>query len=122
MGTFREVSLAKARERRKIARELLADGKDPSDAKRAKKAESEAASLSAVESIGLALLTLNTAGWSDSHYVREERNLRKDVFPYLGKRAIGSIEQTELLKVIRKVEERGALDVAHRVLLTSRGV
>lgn len=122
MGTYPEVSLAKARERPKAARELLADGIDPSEAKRAQKAETEAAAVSTVESVGLAWLALNKAGWSETHYVREERNLRKDVFPYLGSRAIGSIEPPELLKVIRKVEERGALDVAHRVLLTSRGV
>jgi integrase len=60
--------------------------------------------------------------WSGTHFVREQRNITKDLIPFLGKRSIDSIKPMELLAVIQKVEERGALDVAHRVLLTARGV
>jgi hypothetical protein len=60
--------------------------------------------------------------WSDTHYVRERRNIKKDLIPYLGKRDIGCIKPIELLAVIQKVEARGALDVAHRVLITAHGV
>ena len=60
--------------------------------------------------------------WSDAHYIRERRNIEKDLMPYLGKRAIGSIKPIELLAVIQKVEERGALDVAHRVHMTAHGI
>lgn len=122
IGVYPAVTLAKARKARDTARELLADGQDPSEAKRTRKAAEKAEAVNTVEAVGLAWLATHKAGWSDTHYIREERNLRKDVFPYLGNRAIGTIEPPELLKVIRKVEERGALDVAHRVLLTSRGV
>jgi integrase len=44
------------------------------------------------------------------------------LFPHLGARRISEIEPIELLAVVRKVEERGALDVAHRVLGTARAV
>jgi integrase len=44
------------------------------------------------------------------------------LIPYLGKRDIASIKPIELLAVIQKVESRGALDVAHRVLLTAHGI
>ncbi|NBY25866.1 MAG: integrase, partial [Betaproteobacteria bacterium] len=57
-----------------------------------------------------------------THYVREQRNITKDLVPYLGKRAIGSIKPIELLAVIQRVEARGALDVAHRVHITAHGV
>ena len=122
MGVYPEVSLAKARKRREEARELLADGIDPSEAKRTQRAETLAASVNTVEAVGLDWLATHKGGWSQAHYVRESRNLTKDVFPYLGKRRIGDIEPPELLAVIRRVEARGALDVAHRVLITSRGV
>ncbi|WP_423459396.1 tyrosine-type recombinase/integrase [Ottowia sp. VDI28] len=122
LGVYPAVTLAKARKARDTARELLADGQDPSEAKRTRKAAEKAEAVNTVEAVGLAWLATHKDGWSATHYTREERNLRKDVFPYLGNRAIGTIEPPELLKVIRKVEERGALDVAHRVLLTSRGV
>ncbi|WP_332258699.1 tyrosine-type recombinase/integrase [Polaromonas glacialis] len=58
-------------------------------------------------------------GWSSHYAIREKRNLEKDLFPYFGPRRIGEIEAIELLAVIRLVEERGALDVAHRVLTTA---
>ena len=41
------------------------------------------------------------------------------MFPFLGDRNIADIEAIELLATIRRVEERGALDVAHRVLTTA---
>jgi integrase len=44
------------------------------------------------------------------------------LFPHLGARKIGDIEPIELLAALRRVEERGALDVAHRVLSTARQV
>lgn len=122
LGVYPAVSLAKARERRQVAREQLADGIDPSEAKRAQLAEQTAAAVNTVEAVGLDWLATHKGGWSEAHYTRESRNLTKDVFPYLGKRRIGEIEPPELLQVIRKVEARGALDVAHRVLITARGV
>jgi hypothetical protein len=57
--------------------------------------------------------------WSSHYAIREKRNLEKDLFPFLGARHIGDIEAIELLATVRRVEERGALDVAHRVLTTA---
>jgi integrase len=45
--------------------------------------------------------------------------LEKDVFPQFAARRIADIEPIELLAAIRMVEERGALDVSHRVLTTA---
>lgn len=122
LGVYPAVGLAKARKAREAAREQLAGGVDPSAAKRAARTAQVVAATNTVEAVGRQWLALQKDNWSATHYVREERNLRKDVFPYLGARAIGDIEPPELLAVLRKVEARGALDVAHRVLLTSRGV
>lgn len=121
-GVYPTVGLKEARELREAAKQALARGEDPSALKKAARASVETAAANTVRAVGLDWLAIQKDGWSDTHYVREERNLRKDVFPYLGNRPIQHIEPPELLKVIRKVEERGALDVAHRVLLTARGV
>ena len=122
LGAYPAVTLARARKGRDAARELLADGVDPSEAKQVRKAASVAADSGTVQAVGLDWLATHRAGWSAAHFTREERNLKKDVFPYMGKRRIGDIEPPELLAVVRKVEARGALDVAHRVLITARGV
>lgn len=121
-GVYPTVGLKEAREQREAAKQALARGEDPGAMKKAAKASAETAAANTVLAVGLDWLATQKDGWSLTHYDREARNLNKDVFPYLGKRAIRDIEPPELLKVIRKVEERGALDVAHRVLLTSRGV
>ncbi len=58
-------------------------------------------------------------GWSSHYAIREKRNLEKDLFPHFAARRIGDIQPIELLAAVRAVEERGALDVAHRVLQTA---
>jgi len=40
--------------------------------------------------------------------------LENELFPWLGSRPIASIEPSELLEPLRRVEARGALDTAHR--------
>ena len=122
LGVYPDVSLAKARERHQSARTALADGIDPNAAKRAQRAATEATALNTVEAVGMAWYELKKDGWSKTHCIREMRNLRKDLFPYLGKRSIGEVEPPELLAVIRKIEARGSLDVAKRVLITARGI
>ena len=41
---------------------------------------------------------------------------RSNIFPLLGKRPLDQIEAPELLQAIRKIEDRGSYDLAHRVL------
>lgn len=122
LGVYPAVGLAQARKLRDEAREQLAKGTDPNEAKRAAKVNLLVAGANTVEAVGRAWLELHRDNWSNSHYIREKRNLEKDVFPYLGRRPIGEVEPPELLRVIRKVEERGALSVSHRVLTTAHGV
>jgi integrase len=40
----------------------------------------------------------------------------RDLFPWIGKRPISDITAPELLAVVRRIEERGALETAHRAL------
>jgi integrase len=122
MGVYPAVGLQQARKLRADARALLAEGIDPNAAKRAARAGLVAAGANTVEAVGRAWLALHKDSWSESHYIRERRNLEKDLFPYLGRRPIADVEPPELLAVIRKVEERGALSVSHRVLTTAHGV
>ena len=56
---------------------------------------------------------------SDSHRTRTWRLLKNDLFPPLGRRPIADISPPELLKALRRVESRGAVDTAHRAHQTS---
>lgn len=55
-------------------------------------------------------------GWAASHSDKIIQRLERDVFPWLGVRPIAEITAPELLSVLRRIEERGAKDTAHRAL------
>ena len=104
-GNYPLVTLKEAREQRDEAKRALARGEDPSKLKRVAKAQAAEIGQNTVQAIGLDWLAIKKDAWSDTHFDREQRNLLKDVFPYLGKRPIRDIEPPDLLRVIRKVEE-----------------
>lgn len=122
LGVYPAVSLAKARKQRDMARERLAEGLDPSTAKQADRRALRVKAASTVKAVGDEWLALKRDGWSEDHYVREERNLRKDLYPSLGSRPISDVKPADLLAVLQKVEARGALDVAGRVRITAGSV
>ena len=116
LGPYPDITLAKARERRSEARSLLLDGFDPSLAKRAAKFERLEQGANTFEAIGREWFGKNAPRWSESHTVRSKRLLEKDLYPWLGARPIKEIGAQELLRVIRRIESRGAIDTAHRAL------
>ena len=62
----------------------------------------------------------HVANWSDSHTKRIGRFLEGDLFPWLGAQPIADITAHQVLTVVQRVERRGALPSAHRVLQVSR--
>ena len=122
LGVYPDVSLADARKRRQTARQHLADGVDPSEAKRAEKAGRELNATNTLELVAREWLYLKKSGWSSAHFIRETRNVEKDLLPRLGRRPIAEIRPLELLEVARKAQERGALDVGYRIIQTAKGI
>jgi integrase len=122
LGGYPEVSLKDARLARDEARATKSGGQDPIEKRKVNKLKESANLSDTFKETALEWYEKNKSRWSSHYAVRELRNLEKDLFPYLGERRIGQIETIELLAVLRKVEARGALDVAHRVLSTSRFV
>ena len=122
LGSYPAVSLTAARKARDKARLQKADGVNPVVERQTKKLIAAVGSGDTLSAAAADWLEQNKPGWSDTHYVREERNLRKDLLPYLGARAIGGIKPVELLAVIRKIEAPGSPSVPARVLITAHGV
>jgi integrase len=114
LGVYPDVSLKDARERRDEARKLLASGIDPSVARKAKKAARAEASENSFEVIAREWFAKFEPGWAESHSVRMLRLFERDVFPWIGSKAITEIESPELLSVLRRIEARGAIETAHR--------
>lgn len=114
LGTYPEVSLAEARGRRDAARKLLAADVDPAEHRKAEKAAGEARAGNSFEVVAREWLAKRD--WVDSYTVKVTAWLEKDVFPWLGSRPIAELTAPDFLKVGRRIEERGAIESAHRVL------
>jgi integrase len=119
IGSYPAVSLTAARKARDAAKLQKAGGFDPVQLRKLEKLKSLTPAANTFKATALEWFALKLDGWSKHYAIREKRNLEKDLFPFLGERNIADIEAIELLAVVRKVEERGALDVAHRVLTTA---
>ena len=122
LGSYPTVSLTAARKARDAAKLQRSEGIDPVQVRQVEKLKASVGTGDTLTATASDWLERGKPNWSATHYVRESRNITKDLMPYLGKRNIASIKPIELLAVIQKVEARGALDVAHRVLITAHGV
>ena len=111
LGTYPDISLCRAREKREEARTQLGDNKDPASEK--KKVKVKLAST--FETWAREWHAQQEHSWSDSYASKVLISLEADVFPYLGSQPISEIEPPELLAVLRKIESRGTVDMARRV-------
>jgi integrase len=110
LGVYPDVSLKEARERRDEARKLIAQGVDPSAQRKATKT----VLAETFEAIAREWLAKFSPSWTPEHAERITRRFERDVFPWIGTRPIREVAAPELLTVLRRIEERGALDTAHR--------
>ncbi|MGD9851210.1 MAG: tyrosine-type recombinase/integrase [Nitrospirales bacterium] len=115
LGVYPDVSLKTARERRDDARRLLANGTDPSENRKAQKAANMEGTQT-FEVVAREWLAKYSSNWSMIHTDRITRRLERDIFPWIGSKPITAITPLQLLEVIRRIEERGALETAHRAL------
>jgi len=115
LGTYPTVSLREARERRDGAKKMLANGIDPSAARKEEKAEARAASetfeVIAREWHGSFLKGLTERSASEILH-----RIERDVFPWVGHKPVREVTAPDLLAVVRRIESRGAPETARRVL------
>ncbi|AOI58176.1 tyrosine-type recombinase/integrase [Burkholderia diffusa] len=122
LGIYPDVSLSDARKRRDAAREKLAAGIDPNEAKKADKRAAKLAGTNSFEAVSREWLETQRDGWSETYASKVINCLEIDVFPRIGTRPIASIEAPEILEIVRTVESRGVRETAKRVLQRSRAV
>jgi len=115
LGTYPEVGLKQARERRDQARKQIAAGIDPGVERKAAKAALVQRGVETFEAVAREWFEKFSATWAPSHAKTVIRRLERDVLPWLGGRPVGEITAVELLTVLRRVESRGALETAHRI-------
>ncbi|MGE0109050.1 MAG: tyrosine-type recombinase/integrase [Bdellovibrionales bacterium] len=116
LGPYPLVTLAEAREKRDLAKKQLLKDIDPSAAKQEHRQEIVRNAANTFEAIAREWHEIKKdSGWSDHHASNILRRLEMDIFPYIGKRPISGIDAPEILDTLRKIEARGALDIAARV-------
>lgn len=119
LGQYPDVSLAEAREKRDAFRKLIAKGVDPVFSKRADKEAQRAMNLSTFEVVARQWYPHWSANKHERHAGYVLTRLEVDVFPVLGHRPIAQIQAPELVAMVKKIEARGALDIAKRSLQTT---
>ena len=116
VGVYPDVSLKLARERLEEARKLLAEEVDPGENRRAVRESKTISSANSFEVVAREWIEKYKNIWAESHKKIITRRLENDVFPWLGGNPITEITAPQLLKALRRVEARGAIETAYRIL------
>lgn len=110
-GKYPIISLAEARVLRDKSLKVLSDGQDPAKLKRqAKTQQGNTFGIIAKE-----WHDKQSVNWKPHHAEKVWRQLEMDVLPYLKDEPINKISPTDLLDILKRVEKRGALDIAARL-------
>lgn len=117
-GKYPNVTLAQARALRDDALSLLAEGVDPSKAKRQAKAQLA----NTFGTIAKEWFDKQSLNWKPNHATKVWGQIERDLLPALKDQPIDKITPTDLLEVLKKVESRGALDVASRLRQRCEGI
>lgn len=127
LGTYPATGLALARKLAAEARRKVREGVDPSEERQAKRAEESLQKMlddlaeagiappGSFEAVAREWFAKNKSTWAASHSKKIIRRLERDVFPWVGKRAIESIKPADLLDILKRVQARGAIETTHRI-------
>lgn len=113
-GTYPEVSLADAREKREAARKQVAAGIDPGETRKAEKRTGSENAANTFEAVAREWHARQKGVWTEGHAERTMQRLERDIFRCIGTRPVSEITAPELLMVFRRIESRGAYETAHR--------
>jgi integrase len=114
-GTYPDVQLAGARDRRDQARALLDRGEDPSAARPSSIDIAAPSTPSTFEAAARAWFEHQRARWTDVHARDVLVGLERDVFPAIGPAELDAIARPTVLRVLRAVEARGSVETARRL-------
>ena len=115
-GVYPTVSLKDARERREDARKALSKGEDPGALRKAAKVKVLQEAANTFEAVTNDWLAHQAGRWEAVTLERTRASLNADVFPALGSRPMATVTTREVMEIVKKIEARGASEMATRVL------
>lgn len=114
-GTYPDTGLKEARARRDQAREDIANGIDPRESRKEKKAGLIEANTRTFRKIYDEWLAFRQGSISPGTYRIISNAMELDVLPAFGDKQIESIKRTDVIALIRKIEKRGSVATAVKV-------
>ena len=115
IGKYPDIGLAEAREKHQQARNDLAKGINPSQAKQQAKQERKAALLNTFQAIAHQWHSANLHRWKPHHAARISKYMENDVFPYIGKEQLNNISVADVKAVLARVITRNAIATAEKI-------
>lgn len=113
-GTYPEISLKEARNRREQARKLVANGTDPAEDRKEQK-RSQAAQVTTFARVFEEWLDVQKSKLADTTYNKIKSSMAIHALPRIGQLPIAEIDVEALLSMLRAIEAQGALEMARRV-------
>lgn len=122
IGVYPDVTLKEARNQQTRFKELLAQDIDPSQYRQEQKQIAAIAAENSFESVARLWWKQWSAARNQRHASYTIRRLEADIFPVIGSKPVHEMTAPILLMAIKKIEARGALDIAKRALTTCNQV
>ena len=122
LGSYPDVTLMAARKARDAARLQKSKGLNPVQVRKVERLKTARTGGDTFRSVALEWYGKQVPQWSESHAERSLRQLERDLFPWIGDQLMSEIHGMELLAALQKIEERGAVETADRVLMLARQV
>lgn len=119
IGVYPDVTLKEARNEHARLKELLGKGIDPSENRKEEKQKAAIAAANSFESVARLWWNHWKHDKTERHAGYTIRRMEADIFPVIGAKAVNDITAAQLIAMIRKVESRGALDIAKETLINS---
>lgn len=116
LGTFPAVTLADARAKAEELKTMIKQGINPAINRKAEKAAQQRRDANSFEVVAREWFAVQMADKADSHKDKVIASLEKDAFPFIGGRPLTDVTPVEMLEVLRRIESRGAVETAHRVM------
>ena len=119
LGAYPAIGLKEAREARDNAKALLVRGIDPSAEKRRVKAAAETVAkiqATTFEVVGREWFEKKTPNLAPGYRKQLLSRLENHLFPFIGDKPVAELEPAEILAAVRYTEERGAVEMAHKLV------
>jgi integrase len=119
LGTYPDISLSQARQKREDSKKLLAIDIDPSEKRKQTKADNRLNTENSFELVAREWWQSHMTNKADSHKEKVIRRFELYLFPWIGKKPISSITAPQVLETLRRIEKQNKVETAHRTLQTA---